>query len=248
MLLPAPCPSPLFPHPSRGFSYEMGNRHRAGGAYPARHEIEDLLGQQHRLRRRAQYPGERSRHRAARRAAGVEQGCSGMRNQVRPGDRGESQPHQRVRSQELLLSGSPQGLPDQPTGQAHRRRRRAQDRRGRCGKNRQPHPCPHGRGRRQVAARGLPRHDRHRPQPRRHAAAGDRLRAGNALQRRGRGLCPRAAHAGDLDRHLRRQHAGGQLPRRRQRLGAPGGPKGIRHPPRDQEPQLVQIPATGHRL
>ena len=32
-----------------------------------------------------------------------------------------------------------------------------------------------------------------------------------------------AARAGALDRHLRRQHAGGQLPLRRQRLGAPDG-------------------------
>ena len=39
--------------------------------------------------------------------------------------------------------------------------------------------------------------------------------------RRGRGLRQGAAHAGDLDRHLRRQHAGRQLPLRRQRLGAP---------------------------
>ncbi len=51
-----------------------------------------------------------------------------------------------------------------------------------------------------------------------------------------------------LDRHLRRQHAGRQLPRRRQRLGAPGRAGRIRHPPRDQEPQLVQIPAAGDRL
>ncbi len=37
------------------------------------------------------------------------------------------------------------------------------------------------RGRRQVAARGLPRHERHRPEPRRHAAARDRHRAGHAI-------------------------------------------------------------------
>jgi aspartyl-tRNA(Asn)/glutamyl-tRNA(Gln) amidotransferase subunit B len=51
----------------------------------------------------------------------------------------------------------------------------------------------------------------HRPEPRRHAAAGDRDRARHARQRRGRGLCERAAQDRDLDRHLRRQHAGGQF-------------------------------------
>ena len=51
---------------------------------------------------------------------------------------------------------------------------------------------------------------RHRPEPRRHAAAGDRDRARHALHRRGRGLCEGAAQDRDLDRHLRRQHAGRQ--------------------------------------
>jgi aspartyl-tRNA(Asn)/glutamyl-tRNA(Gln) amidotransferase subunit B len=40
------------------------------------------------------------------------------------------------------------------------------------------HPGAPGGGRGQVPARGLPRHDGHRPQPRRHAAAGDRHGAG----------------------------------------------------------------------
>jgi aspartyl-tRNA(Asn)/glutamyl-tRNA(Gln) amidotransferase subunit B len=65
---------------------------------------------------------------------------------------------------------------------------------------------------------------RHRPEPRRHAAAGDRDRARHARQRRGRGLRERAAQDRHLDRHLRRQHAGGQLPLRRQRVGAQAGP------------------------
>ena len=56
------------------------------------------------------------------------------------------------------------------------------------------HPRASGRRRRQVAARGFPRHDRHRPEPRRHAAAGNRLRTGYALRRGGRGL-PEELHA-----------------------------------------------------
>ena len=48
------------------------------------------------------------------------------------------------------------------------------------------------RRRRQVAARGLRRPVGHRPEPRRHAAAGDRDRARHALDRRGRGLRARS--------------------------------------------------------
>ena len=86
-----------------------------------------------------------------------------------------------------------------------------------------------GGGRRQVAARGLSRRDRHRPEPRRHAAARDRLRARHALRRGGGRLRADAARARALDRHLRRQHAGRLVPLRRQRLGArPGAPLGTR--------------------
>ncbi len=125
-------------------------------------------------------------------------------------------------------------------GLDHSRRRRHE-------KTRAPDPRPPRRGRRQVAARGFSRHDRHRPQPRRHAAAGNRHRAGHALQRRSGGLRQGAAHAGALDRHLRRQHAGRLVPLRRQRLGAPPR-RAARHAPRDQEPQLLPLPAAGHRL
>ena len=54
-------------------------------------------------------------------------------------------------------------------------------RRRRRSKRVQPDARPPRGGRRQVAARGLPRPDRHRPEPRRHAAAGDRHRARHAL-------------------------------------------------------------------
>src|SRR5262245_62171779 len=81
-----------------------------------------------------------------------------------------------------------------------------------------PARAPRG-GRGQVAARGFRRHDGHRPDPRRHAAPRDRLRARHALGRGSRRLREGAALPGALDRHLRRQHAGRLLPLRRQRLG-----------------------------
>ena len=91
----------------------------------------------------------------------------------------------RVRPQELLLSRSAQGLPDQPVRAAHRAatatlistggRQLPADRH---------HPCAPGRRCRQVPARGFPRHDRHRPQPGRHALAGNRLRTRFELRRK----------------------------------------------------------------
>ena len=141
-----------------------------------------------------------------------------------------------------------QGLPDQPVrdpGGAgrfafhHRRRRR---------EGGAPDARPSRGRRRQVAARGLSRHVGHRPQPCRHAAARDRHRARHAFVRRGGGLREGPAHAGHLDRHLRRQHAGRLVPLRRQRVGAPEGPEGVRHPLRDQEPQLVPLSRTRHRI
>ena len=73
-------------------------------------------------------------------------------------------------------------------------------------------------------ARRLHRPEWYRPEPRGHAAAGDRDRARHALVRRGRGVCQGAAQDRHLDRHLRRQHAGRQLPLRRQRVGAQARP------------------------
>ena len=130
-----------------------------------------------------------------------------------------------VRAQELLLPRPAEGLPDQPVRAADRRRGRLDvAARGRHAQAHRHHPRAPGGGRGQVAARGLPRAVRHRPEPRRHAAARDRLRARPALGQGSRGLHEEAAHAGALPRHLRRQHAGRLVPLRRQRLGAPEGP------------------------
>ena len=60
------------------------------------------------------------------------------------------------------------------------------------------------------------------PQPGLHAASGDRLRAGPAERRRGGRLPEEAPPDRGLPRHLRRQHGGGELPLRRQRLGHAG--------------------------
>ena len=83
------------------------------------------------------------------------------------------------------------------------------------------HARPPRGGRRQVAARGARPRERHRPQPRGHAAARDRVGARHALGPRGRRVHEEDPHAGALPRDLRRQHAGGLVPLRRQRLRAP---------------------------
>ena len=110
----------------------------------------------------------------------------------------------------------------------------------------------HGVGRDGDAGGGRParlpgRLVRHRPQPCRHAAARDRHRARHALERRGGRVRARAPHARRLARHLRRQHAGRELPLRRQRLGAPAR-RALRHAARDQEPEQLSLHAAGDRL
>ena len=94
--------------------HDMGNRHRAGSAYPALDQQQDILGRLHHLWRRAEHAGGRGEHRAARRAAGAEQGRGGTRDQVRPRDRRAHRAALGVRAQELFLSRPAQGLPDQP--------------------------------------------------------------------------------------------------------------------------------------
>ena len=61
-------------------------------------------------------------------------------------------------------------------------------------KDRAPGARPPGRRRRQIAARRLHWPKRHRPEPRRHAAAGDRDRARHPQQRRGRGAYAKELH------------------------------------------------------
>ncbi len=71
--------------------------------------------------------------------------------------------------------------------------------------------------------------DRNRFKPRRYAAAGNRVRAGNEFGQRSRGLYADNARTGALSGYLRRQYAGRFVPLRCQRIGAPQRPKRIRH-------------------
>ena len=157
-----------------------------------------------------------------------------------------------LRAQELLLPRPAQGLPDQPIRNPGGAGRPGAVRDGRAAARRYADTCTPGRRRRQVAARRRwrPRRHRrvgHRPQPCRHAAAGDRHRARHALGRRGGGVRAGLAHAGGVAGHLRRQHAGRQLSLRCQRVGAQAGwPAG--HAARDQEPQLVPVHEGGDRV
>ena len=202
----------------------LGSRHRARDARAALDRVEDLLGRVDRVRRGAEHAGLRGRHRAARRAAGAEPRRGRARDPLRPRRRRDDQPAQRVRAQELLLPRPAEGLPDLAVRDSRRAGRLAHDRRRRTARR----SCAsRARTSRKTRARACTRTyhgmTRHRPQPRRHAAARDRLRARHAQRRRGGRLREGAARARPLDRHLRRQHAGRKLPLRRQRVGAPPG-------------------------
>ena len=108
---------------------------------------------------------------------------------------------------------------------AHRRRL-ASCRHGARREVRAPHAHPHGRGRGQVAARGLRRlrsQDLSRLQPQRRAADRDRDRAGHAVGRRSGGVLRNAAADPGLVARQRRQHGRGEPALRRQRLGAAQG-------------------------
>ena len=95
---------------------------------------------------------------------------------------------------------------------------------------------------------GLGERLRRGPEPGLHAASGDRLRAGPPHRRRGSGLSEEAPPDRGLPGDQRRQHGGGELPLRRQRLGDAGRLGQIRHPRRDQERQLLPLRQAGHRV
>ena len=131
---------------------------------------------------RAEHAGVRRRHRAAGRAAGARTGA-------RSSARSASGSRSAARSTGAACSRA--RITSIPTCRRATRSRSTRSRscRAACVDDRvadarRDPRAPHARaprgGRRQVAARGLPRHDRHRPEPRRHAAARDRLRARHA--------------------------------------------------------------------
>ncbi len=224
-------------------------------------QVEDLQRRLDRVRRGAEHAGRAGRSRAAGHAAGRQPRRGRARDPLRPRGRRAHRAAVDLRAQELLLSRPAEGLPDQPVrdaggagrrGRVLRRRRRAQggaDARAPGGRRRQVAARRRERGRcdRRRAARVPGRVVGNRPEPRRHAAARDRHRARHALERRGGRVRARAARARRLARHLRRQHAGRELPLRRQRVGAPAG-RAVRHPARDQEPEQLPLHAAGDRL
>ena len=225
----------------------LRSRHRIRNPRPALHPIQDLQPCRHGVRCRTQHPSLRGGSGLARNPAGDEPRRRRAGHRVRPSGGFAHRAAQHLCPQELLLPGPAQGLPDQPVrdpGGSGRRggllpgRRKAHGAAG-------ARPPRGGRGK--VLARRLHRPERHRSEPRRHAAAGDRDRARYPLQRRSRCLCQGIAQDRDLDRHLRWQHAGRQLPLRRQCVGAQARrPPG--HAARDQEPEQFQVHAAGDRL
>ncbi len=137
----------------------------------------------------------------------------GVRGEVRSCDRRRGVAALGVRAQELLLPGPSEGLSDQPVRAAHRREGQARSRAGRrLEEGRRHHARAPRRGCGQVPARRVAGRVGHRPEPRRHAADRDRLRAGHAFRQGSRRVYEEGAHARALPRHLRRQHAGRLVP------------------------------------
>ncbi len=155
-----------------------------------------------------------------------------------------------VRAQELLLSGPAEGLPDQPVRAAHRAPRATWRS---CSTTARARSASASRAHLEEDAgkslhEGLPKQ-----------SGIDLNRAGTPLieivsepdmrsAEGSRGLPQEDAHAGAVPRDLRRQHAGRLVPLRRQRVGAPGGRREVRHARRDQEHQLVPLRREGHQL
>ena len=98
-----------------------------------------------------------------------------------------------------------------------------------------------------VRADPLGRGQRRRLQPRRHAARGDRERAGPALGGRGRRVGAAPARDAEAARRVRREHGGGLAAGGRERVDPPGRRQHARHQDRAEEHELVPLPRARHR-
>ena len=182
--------------------------------------------------------------RHAGRAAGPQQ----ARGRVRAASRRGAGLHDTspidLRPQELLLSRPSEGISDLHVRPAAHGRRAPRHRRERRAQGDRDHAHPHGGGRREAPARGVPRLESkvvRRLQPLRRAAHRDRERARPALAGGGARLLLDAAHHPGLHRHHRRQHGGGIPALRCERFAAAERAESLRHQGRAQEPQLLQV-------
>ena len=145
--------------------HELRNRHRPGGARTDPDRVEDLLRLFHAFRRGPQPQHLPGVHGLSGGASSVEPQGGGAHHPHRAGHPLHYRPEQPLGAQELLLSGSPQGLPDQPVRAAvvHRGLRGREPRRRLETGSADPHP--HGGGRRQEHPRRARRPQPGGPQP-----------------------------------------------------------------------------------
>ena len=200
----------------------LGDGHRARGARPARHPVQDVLRLPRHLRRTAQHqrlPGlprasrARCRCRTARRcgsacAAALALGCT-------------VHPPASSRARTISIPTCPRDtrspsstVRSRPAGGSRSSRRSA----ARCRSGITRLHLEEDAG--QVAARPLSRADRGGPQPGRRAAGRDRERARPALAGRGAGVPHRAQADPGLRRRERLHDGEGEPPGGRQHLGA----------------------------
>ena len=194
----------------QGLNRRLGSRYRHGNPCPGHLELKTVLRRLDRVRRRAEQPCLAGRCGDAGHAAGDQRILRPAGGADRPRAEREDQSALGVRPQELFLSGSAAGLPDQPVQIADRGRGRGGG--GTFGRRDRDHrhrAAASGAGRRQVAARPQPDPILCRPQPGGRRADGDRLQARYPLLGASQGLCDKAALDPALSRHLRRRHGKG---------------------------------------
>ncbi len=228
----------------------LGARRRARGALRAVDRHEALLRLPQRFRRRAEREHLPYLLGLAGLAAGAER-AGGRAGDAHRSGVALRDPAVRVRPEELLLPGPGEGLSDQPVRPPAQRRRvaraprrvpRRRDAGPHGGGHGQAHPCRGERPHQCGPARAG------RLQPLGRPAGRDRERARYPHGRPGAGLRQRTARHPHGDRCLRRTDGGGVDAGGRQRLGPPRWHRRVRHPMRDQEPELAALARSGYRV